>query len=280
MTTLLLAVLGASLVGSLHCVGMCGGIVALCTGGLDAEDRSVGQLAAWNLGRLVTYSGLGAASGAIGRAVDFGGGSVGLPRLAAIVAGAMMIGMGLIALARAAGVGIACPSAPAPVRNVIGRGVKSAMSLSPTRRSATIGLLTGFLPCGWLYAFVAASATTGDPLSGALVMTAFWLGTVPAMVGVGLGVRFAGARLRRHLPTLTAALLVIVGLVAVTGRLRVPAYQETVDARFTTVAFDENPVAAVDAASELPACCAVDAEPPTPDEAVTENTERDTDERG
>ncbi len=254
MTALLTAVLVASLLGSLHCVGMCGGIVALCMGSASSSERSPRLLAAYNGGRLVTYAALGVVSGAIGKAVDLGGGAVGLPRLAATVAGALMIAAGLVAIARTMGIKAGCARLPAFAQRWLQRGMSMAMSQPPVRRSAIIGLLTGFLPCGWLYAFVAAAATTGDPLWGAAVMTAFWLGTVPALLAVGFGVRLVAKPLQRHLPTVGAFCMLVVGVVAVVGRLNVPSYTDTVDARFATVSSGER--SAVDAASDVPACCA------------------------
>src|SRR5690606_18807129 len=52
-------------------------------------------------------------------------------------------------------------------------------------RAALLGVSTGLLPCGWLYAFALSAAATGSARDGALVMAAFWLGSVPALVGVG-----------------------------------------------------------------------------------------------
>jgi sulfite exporter TauE/SafE len=262
MTTLLWAVFAASLLGSLHCVGMCGGIVALCAGGASPTERAPRLMAAYHAGRLATYAALGAVSGAIGNAIDLGGGAVGLPRLAAVLAGALMIAVGLVALFRTLGLATRCLSLPPSLQRLLQRGMSAAMSQPPTRRSALIGLLTGFLPCGWLYAFVAASATTGDALRGAAVMTAFWLGTVPALIAVGFGVRLVARPLQRHLPALSALCMLTVGVIAVVGRLSVPTYTDTVDARFAS--FETNSAAGtgstnaavVGAAAETPACCA------------------------
>ena len=75
-----------------------------------------------------------------------------------------------------------------------------------------MGTLTGLLPCGWLWAFVVTAGGTGHPASGAAVMGAFWLGTVPAMVGL---LAFAGpvlAQLRARMPAITAVVLIALGL--------------------------------------------------------------------
>ncbi|MFK7959513.1 MAG: sulfite exporter TauE/SafE family protein [Phycisphaerales bacterium] len=269
----------ASLIGSLHCVGMCGGIVAMCGSGRPSSSEPESGVhparsrltllalpAAYNGGRLLTYAGLGAISGTLGRAIDLGGGAFGVPRMAAIVAGTIMIAVALVALLRIRGLGPACISLPPTLQRWLQAGMKRAMDAPPVRRSALIGVLTGFLPCGWLYAFVAASATTGSPVGGTITMIAFWAGTVPAMVAVALGLRIITGSLRRHIPTVTAMSMLLVGVLAVVGRLRVPDYRATVDARLTSAAsatsathsstatpIDSRDI--IEAASELPACC-------------------------
>jgi sulfite exporter TauE/SafE len=82
----------------------------------------------------------------------------------------------------------------------------------PSRRALVIGMLTGLLPCGWLWAFVITAGGTGSPVSGALVMFAFWLGTVPAMVGVLGLLGPALGRLRARMPLVTAGVLIALGL--------------------------------------------------------------------
>jgi sulfite exporter TauE/SafE len=69
-----------------------------------------------------------------------------------------------------------------------------------------------------LWAFVVTAAGTGSALAGAAVMTAFWAGTVPALLAVGFGTQLVSAPLRRHIPTVTAVLLVALGLFAILGR--------------------------------------------------------------
>jgi sulfite exporter TauE/SafE len=89
----------------------------------------------------------------------------------------------------------------------------------PVSRALLLGLLTTLLPCGWLYAFVATAAGTGSAPAAMLVMGAFWLGTVPLLAGLGLATQRAFGPLRRHLPAVTAAALMIIGLLTMTGRL-------------------------------------------------------------
>lgn len=256
MITLLTTVFIASLIGSLHCAGMCGGIVALCVDGREVNRRgSMLPQVTYNLGRLITYAALGAVSGSIGAAVDLGGSHYGFARIAAIVAGAAMILIAVGTLLRSRGVKLGCVRLPAPVQKLLSKAMNHARQRPPVTRSFIIGLLTGLLPCGWLYAFVIASAGTGSAPLGALTMIAFWAGTVPIMLIVGVGLQKFTSPLRRHVPMLSSIALLIAGAVAITGRLSAPAYADVIKQ-------DVNPQSCETAAhtiaelnsSELPCC--------------------------
>jgi hypothetical protein len=94
----------------------------------------------------------------------------------------------------------------------------------PLERAAILGLATTLLPCGWLYAFAVAAASTASPLRGALVMAALWAGNLPALLGFGVIAGAALGRVRRHLPVLSAALIFCVGLFTLTMRANLPAF--------------------------------------------------------
>jgi len=220
------AVFLASVLGSLHCAGMCGAFVAFAVGADPQRGGSARLHAAYNLGRLSTYTALGVAAGAVGRAIDLTGEAAGAQRVAASLAGAMMVGFGVIMLLRHRGVRL--PRAPLPpgLRGLTERGHRFASSRGPVARALLVGMLTTLLPCGWLYAFVVTAAGTGSPVWGGVTMAVFWLGTLPALVAVGAGAsRLAGA-LGRRLPLATTALLIGVGLWTIFGRLAMPAMGE------------------------------------------------------
>lgn len=219
-------VLVASLAGSLHCAGMCGGLLAFAVAG---GGRVAPQLA-YHGGRLASYLALGAASGALGAAIDLGGSAVGVKESAAALAGGLMVAFGVIVLLRWRGVRLPAAPLPAFVREGIGRATRAAARRPPVARAALIGLLTAFLPCGWLYAFVVTAAGTGSVLGGALAMAAFWAGTVPVLAALGAGLQALAGPLRRHLPVATALALVVVGLGTLFGRLQVPDYRDRVGA--------------------------------------------------
>ena len=155
--TLLFAVLGASLLGSVHCAAMCGGFTCLYAGpsrarATPAETRrqSVSAHAAYNVGRLVSYLLLGALAGSVGQGVDHIGGVAGIGRLAAIAAGALMVVWGAGTLLAASGVRVPRTGVPRALQTTLTSALVRFRGQTPTIRGAATGLLTTLLPCGWL----------------------------------------------------------------------------------------------------------------------------------
>lgn len=221
MIPLLLAVVSASVLGSLHCAGMCGPLgAALLPRGGRRSDRARVQ-AAWHLGRLVVYTALGALVGAAGAAIDLGFSALAIQGVMLRITAVLVIAVGAISLLRRAGlrVPIHRVAAPSFVRQVVQR----ARGLPPIRRALMLGTGSALLPCGWLYAFVMAAAGTGSALFGSALMAAFWIGTVPALALAGEG----GARLIRPLarrtPWLAEFAVVGVGLLLLLGRNPLPS---------------------------------------------------------
>jgi hypothetical protein len=217
VTTLLPAILLASLLGSPHCAAMCGGFVCFYSG----QGKTSGAAhVAYNGGRLVSYLLLGILAGALGAGIDLAGRMAGLQRGAAIAAGFVMIAWGGATVATSLGLRMPGSAAPAGFRRLLARTLELLHGRPPAQRALAIGLLTTLLPCGWLYVFVAAAAGTGSPLDGALVMTAFWAGTVPMLAGLGLATQRALGPLGLRMRAVTAAALMVLGLLTVTGRIR------------------------------------------------------------
>jgi hypothetical protein len=223
---LLIAVLVASFVGSLHCVGMCGPLVAFAVGN-PTGGRTVARTwlhAAYHGGRLLTYALVGALCGALGAAIDHGGARLGCHRAAALLAGAMMIAVGLGAALRAAGVRLPQVPLPGLIHRFLFAGQRAAFALTPLPRAFSIGLLTAFLPCGWLYLFALKAAETGSPWRGALFMIAFWLGSVPALVLVGASVQTLARLFGRRLPLATAGVIILLGVSTLFVWLHTPVF--------------------------------------------------------
>lgn len=212
------AVLAASLIGSPHCAGMCGPLAVLA-GSRPASRASWRRLLiAYHGGRFLGYAALGAAAGAFGAAVDLSGALLGAQRIAATAAGVVMIAFGMWTLVRIRRGSSLHVRLPDRWDALLRAAHRRATRLAPVQRALGIGLLTVFLPCGWLYAFVVVAAGAASPWLGAAVMGSFWLGTLPALTAVMLGVRSLAGRWRPYLPLATSALLVATGVGMVAAR--------------------------------------------------------------
>ena len=221
MLPLLVTIFISSLVGSLHCAGMCGAFVAFAVGAPHPErpGSRAALHAAYNLGRLATYMILGTVAGALGAALDLGGSMLGLQRAAAGLAGTLMVLFGVVAILRLGGFKIRGVQVPAFLAHWNVAAHRTAMDWPPVARAGVVGLLTTLLPCGWLYAFVITAAGTAHPLWGAAAMATFWVGTLPMMVSLGVGIQKLSGALGRRLPLFTALAIVLVGLYTITMRM-------------------------------------------------------------
>ena len=218
MLALASTVFVASLLGSAHCAGMCGPFVCFYAGA-DARGSWWGHLA-YNGGRLVSYLVLGAIAGALGSGVEQVGTGVGVTRAAAIVAGVLMITWGVVTLLAQRGASMPTLAPLAGAQRWIAARLRDVRDFPPTARALTVGLLTTLLPCGWLYAFVLTAGGTGTVRGALTLMIVFWVGTLPMMLTLGVGVRRLAGPLRDKLPVISAVAIVLVGIMSLTGRVR------------------------------------------------------------
>ena len=268
MSALIVSVFLASLLGSMHCAGMCGAFVAFAVGLDDPEAaRTRARLhAAYNAGRLTTYVTLGAIAGSLGSALDLAGSMVGLSRVAAMLAGATLVVFGGMHLLRAIGVRIAPARPPRFMQTGLRAAHQAAMSLPPGRRALVIGLMTTLLPCGWLYAFVFAAAGTGSAATGALTMAVFWLGTLPILIGVGASIRAISGPLTARLPVVLPLLVILAGLFTIFSRLGVsPEALVAVGARVETTTLEDLGESLEQLDAEAMPCCDGVPDPVDPD---------------
>lgn len=195
------------LAASLHCVGMCGVFpLALAAGGSEGRWR---RQILYNLGRLNTLVGLGAVAGLAGAAVVTSAPIVWTGRVLALATGTFMVAVGLEMLGVVRGV---TTLAAVAGRGALGRTLAGvAWSRSPAAPLA-LGVMNAFLPCQLVWAFAARAAATGSAGEGMAVMLAFGLGTVPALLLAGSGVRWVGTGARTSLVRLAAALVIAFGV--------------------------------------------------------------------
>ena len=220
MSALLTTVFVASLLGSLHCVGMCGPF-ALLAGTGDGRSFRVAPTAAYSLGRLLSYAVVGMLFGGLGLALNQSlswSSWSSWQQTATMVAGTLMVVVGGIALARQFGLSVKLPRVAGPLEKALGAAIRFGRGLSPIRRAALIGLASSLMPCGWLYVFALAAASTANPLWGALVMAVFWAGTVPIMVALGLGWGRLSGKFQAKVPLVMAVLVILIGVYTVVHR--------------------------------------------------------------
>lgn len=221
MIPLLGAVILASLAGSTHCLGMCGAFVTLAVAAPDARPVSPWRLqAAYHLGRLATYTAVGALAGALGTGLDTGATLLGVQNLAITISASLVALFALSKLAVLSGFRVPGFRPPAAWTGLVEKLHRVAWGMRPTPRAGAIGLLTTLLPCGWLYAFVAVALGAGSPARAALVMAAFWVGTVPVLAALGAGVRRFARVPGLNLPVATTVVLLVASVATLAGRGR------------------------------------------------------------
>lgn len=232
MWILISAVATASLLGSLHCVGMCGPLAIWASGSGDQHTRRqvFWATSLYHTGRLTTYLIAGVLAGLVGYWVDAGGEALGLQLAAARIVGSLMVLYGLVRLVDLAAqlggtnlttalqVRFSAGGKPSLIARWLQRLRPYVVHLPLGPRGYVTGLLTVLLPCGWLYLFALVAAGTGSPLVGPLVMLAFWIGTVPALVGLVAGTRALASQFRRLIPAAAALLLIAGGCYTASGR--------------------------------------------------------------
>ncbi len=187
--TELLPMLGAAfvtgLLGSAHCFGMCAGISGLfaVNANVQALKTQVPKAVAYNGGRVFTYAILGVVVAILGKgAVDS------IPALGPPVRLASGLLIILVGLQVAFNWRILAPleSAGAKLWQRIAPAAKGLVPVETMPQALGLGLIWGWLPCGLVYSVLLLAATTTDATAGGLVMFAFGIGTMPAMIATGV----------------------------------------------------------------------------------------------
>lgn len=193
---------------------MCGGFVALYAG--DRPPSNLTHLA-YNVGRLLTYLGLGALAGFIGGRIDATALQAGFVPVSATLMGALLVFWGALLLFRG---GVkARNKVHGKIAQLFGKLVTAIPRSGSWKGAFLIGLISTLLPCGWLYTFVLVAAAAGSTSGGLIIMFVFWLGTVPALAVFGKGIHALSVKWGAQIPYLTATLMIIAGVFAISGKL-------------------------------------------------------------
>lgn len=200
-----------------HCLGMCGGIVAIYSArqaALAAPSESkpglfkkIGNLLPIHLGRITTYTIFGAIIGLAGSLLNQASGMLGWQGLFSVLVGLAML---LVSLSL---IGVLPPVEMALATMMGGNTPMTRMRGLFGKRSffstLTLGILWGFLPCGLVFAMLVVAARTQTVYGGALTMLAFGLGTVPTLLGFGLAANLLSPKLRGNLTKVAAVLIML-----------------------------------------------------------------------
>lgn len=212
-TVNILSIISIAFIGSFgHCIGMCGGIVlAYSTIKIKPESSKVSQGSAhilYSMGRVFTYSVLGAIFGALGGVVTFSHTANGILLL---IAGVAMIFAGLSLLGKLKFLTLIehSFSSTSFYKSIFTKILSSRSNFS----FFVLGMLNGLLPCGFVYFFAITAASTASPLYGALVMAIFGMSTIPAMFSLGFLTSLSSAtNFRNMMMSLSSVAVIIYGL--------------------------------------------------------------------
>lgn len=203
---MLLSALIFGLVGSFHCVGMCGPIAFMLPVDRSNSVRKVTQVFIYHLGRLIAYSLIGLVFGLIGKSLYI----FGFQQQLSIIIGVLMIVAILIPYKTFSKYNFSKPLLKiiSKVKSSLGKALKK----KTTDTFFTIGFLNGFLPCGLVYMAVFGAIASGNALQGSLYMFVFGIGTIPLMTSAIYLGKFLNATIKQRIQKAIPIFVVIIGV--------------------------------------------------------------------
>ncbi len=194
------------LMGSLHCVGMCGPIAFMLPVDQTNNYKKFGQIFIYHFGRLMAYGIIGLVFGFLGKGLSI----FGAQQKLSIAIGVLMILVVLIPYKTFNKYNLSKPiyKVISKVKNQLGKELKKK---SPDT-FLTIGFLNGFLPCGLVYMALFGAIAMGNALQGGLYMMLFGLGTIPLMT---TAIYFSGllkGGIRQKVQKAIPVFVVVIGL--------------------------------------------------------------------
>ena len=195
------------LLGSLHCIGMCGPIAFMLPVDRSHSSKKVFQIMSYHVGRLLSYGLIGLIFGLIGKSLYI----FGLQQQLSVVIGISMI---IVVLTPAQTFNRYNFSRP--VYRIVSR-LKTGLGKALNKRTAdtflTIGFLNGFLPCGLVYMAVFAAIAMQDVTLGVFYMVLFGLGTIPLMTSAIYLGKFLNTSIKQRIQRAIPIFVVIIGLI-------------------------------------------------------------------
>jgi sulfite exporter TauE/SafE len=193
------------LLGSFHCVGMCGPIAFMLPVDRTNAFKKVSQITVYHFGRLLAYSCIGLVFGLIGKSLYI----FGFQQQLSILIGVLMILVVLIPQKTFNKYNFS-----KPIYKVISK-IKSALGSALKKKTfdtfLTIGFLNGFLPCGLVYMALFAAIARGSAINGSLYMAVFGLGTIPLMTTAIYLSHFLKGTIRQQIQKAIPVFVVFIG---------------------------------------------------------------------
>lgn len=203
---MLVTALILGLLGSFHCVGMCGPIAFMLPVSRNNSFKKFLQIFLYHVGRLTAYGLIGLAFGLVGKSLYL----FGIQQQLSIAAGILMIAVILIPTETFAKYNFS-----RPMYRIIGR-IKSSLGTALKKKTPdtflTIGFLNGFLPCGLVYMAVFGAIASGALLESGLYMVFFGLGTIPLMTMAVYFSSMLNGVVKRKISKLIPVFVVIIGM--------------------------------------------------------------------
>ncbi|WP_434036375.1 sulfite exporter TauE/SafE family protein [Formosa sp. 4Alg 33] len=194
------------LLGSFHCIGMCGPIAFMLPVDRSNPIKKISQIFIYHFGRLLAYSIIGLVFGFLGKGLYI----FGLQQKLSIIVGVLLIVIVLLPYKT-----FSTYNFSKPIFKVISK-VKKGMGVALQKKTAdtflTIGFLNGFLPCGLVYMAVLSSIATAQPLKGALYMFLFGLGTIPLMTTAIYFGNMLSSLAKKRIQKLIPVFVIIIGI--------------------------------------------------------------------
>lgn len=205
-TTLPYLAMTMGLLSSFHCIGMCGPIALALPVQRGSRWQQFSGLLTYNVGRTLSYAGLGAIVGIFGSSIAL----LGYLKSVSVFAGILMLGY------------VFWPNALTPylrppkfLQRTIGQIKKNMSALLHSRNMHGLfflGMLNGMLPCGLVYLALASSIATGSISGGAFYMFIFGTGTLPAMMAVGFFKNWITPAIRTRFHQITPVFIACAGI--------------------------------------------------------------------
>lgn len=203
---MLLSAIILGLLGSLHCIGMCGPIAFLLPVDRTNSFKKFTQIFIYHLGRLVAYGTIGLVFGFLGKGLYV----FGMQQRLSIFIGIMMILVVLLPYRTFQKYNFS-----KPLFKVLSK-IKSRLGKELQKKSPdtflTIGFLNGFLPCGLVYMALFAAIAMGNPWNGSLYMVLFGLGTIPLMTTAIYFTGILKGTARQRIQKLIPVFVIVIGL--------------------------------------------------------------------